>query len=61
MDSRGHGASNAKPGWLYIGCEHQEFKDWKKRFPAIARKHQLTQAEKVEYKAIIDLFCKIGK
>ena len=61
LDSRGHGATNCKHGWLKIGCEEHTFADWKKRFPAIARKHNLTPEEVVEYTAIVDLFCKIGK
>ena len=60
LDSRGHGATNCKHGWLQIGCESHTFSDWKKRFPAIARKHNLTTVEKVEYRVIIDLFSKIG-
>jgi len=61
LDSRGHGATNCKHGWLKIGCEEHTFKDWKERFQAIARKHNLTDEEKVEYMAIIELFTKIGK
>ena len=60
LDSRGHGASNCKHGWLKIGCEEHTFKDWQERFPAIARKHNLNGKETEEYKAIVDLFCKIG-
>ena len=60
-DSRGHGACNSKPGYLKIGCECHTFSDWKSRFPAIARKHNLTPKEKVEYNAIVDLFCRTGK
>ena len=60
-DSRGHGACNSKPGYLKIGCECHTFSDWKSRFPAIARKHNLTPKEKVEYEAIVDLFCRTGK
>lgn len=61
MDSRGHGATNAKPGFLYIGCEQHSFEDWKKQFKDIATKHRLNKEELIEYKAIVDLFCKIGK
>jgi hypothetical protein len=60
-DSRGYGASNAKPGWLYIGCERHTFQEWEERFEAIARKHSLNDEEKIEYRAIVDLFVKIGK
>ena len=56
-----HGATNSKHGWLKIGCLEHTFADWKERFPAIARKHNLTLEEVVEYQAIVDLFCKIGK
>lgn len=61
MDSRGHGATNSKPGYLRIGCEIHTFAEWKKEFKNIAIKHNLTPEEKIEYEAIIDLFCKIGK
>ena len=61
LDSRGHGATNCKHGWLKIGCEEHPFADWVSRFDAIARKHNLTDEEKVEYRAIVDLFVKIGK
>ena len=61
LDSRGHGATNCKHGWLKIGCEEHSFADWQSRFEAIARRHNLNDEEKIEYKAIIDLFCKIGK
>ena len=61
LDSRNHGATNARPGYLRIGCEIHEFKDWVEKFPAIARKHNLTTEEQAEYKAIVDIFCKIGK
>jgi hypothetical protein len=46
---------------LKIGCEEHTFADWKARFPAIARRHNLTEEEVVEYKAIVALFTKIGK
>jgi hypothetical protein len=59
-DSRGHGCTNCKHGWLKIGCEEHTFTYWKEHFPAIARKHSLTPEEKIEYEAIVDLFCKIG-
>lgn len=61
LDSRGYGATNCKHGWLKIGCEEHTIAEWKERGPAIARKHDLTEAEKVEYLAIVELFCKIGK
>ena len=61
LDSRNHGATNCKHGWLKIGCEEHTFQDWDKNFDQIAIKHNLTDAEKIEYRAIIDLFIKIGK
>ena len=61
LDSRNHGATNCKHGWLKIGCEEHTFQDWDKNFDQIAIKHNLTNAEKIEYRAIIDLFIKIGK
>jgi glucuronate isomerase len=61
MDSRGHGATNCKHGWLKIGCEEHTFKDWQELFPDIAKNHNLTTEEKTEYSAIIELFTNIGK
>jgi carbonic anhydrase/acetyltransferase-like protein (isoleucine patch superfamily) len=61
LDSRNHGATNCKHGWIKIGCEEHTFADWDKNFDQIAIKHNLTDAEKIEYRAIVDLFIKIGK
>jgi len=60
-DSRGHGATNSRPGFLRIGCEEHSFLDWQERFPAIARKHDLTEAEETEYRGIVDRFFREGK
>jgi carbonic anhydrase/acetyltransferase-like protein (isoleucine patch superfamily) len=60
-DSRNHGATNYQHGWLKIGCEERTFIDWDNNFDKIAIKHKLTDAEKIEYRAIVDLFIKIGK
>ena len=60
LDSRGHGCTNCKHGWLKIGCEEHTFKEWRSKFRAIARKHTLTKVEFKEYKAIVGLFSKVG-
>ena len=60
VDSRGHGATNCRHGWLRIGCEEHTFADWKMYFPRIARKHHLTEEEQKEYRAIVNLFCSLG-
>ena len=51
-----HGPENVESNWVYKDRYY-----WKSRFDAIARKHDLNDAEKIEYAAIVDLFCKIGK
>ena len=61
IDSRGHGASNCKHGWLKIGCEEHSFAEWVERFEAIARSHNLNEVEKTEYRAIVELFRVAGK
>ena len=61
MDSRGYGVTNSRRGWLRIGCEEHSFYNWKKNFSCIMRGRCLTLIERREYRAIIDLFCKIGK
>ena len=61
LDSRGYGTTNCKHGWLRIGCQEHTFQDWKSHFSALVRKHNLSKEEIVEYRAIVALFCKIGK
>ena len=59
-DPRGHGCTNSKPGYLRIGCEIHTFQEWQDKFPAIARKHGLTEVEFSFYKDVVDFFCKAG-
>jgi hypothetical protein len=53
--------TNAKPGYIQIGCECHTFSEWRTLGPELARRNNLTPEEIAEYTAYLDLFEKIGK
>jgi len=53
--------TNAKPGYLQIGCQCLTFSDWRKLGPRLAEENDFTPEEIAEYAAYLDLFEKIGK
>jgi len=53
--------TNAKPGYLRIGCQCLTFSDWRKLGPRLAEENGFTPEEIAEYAAYLDLFEKIGK
>jgi hypothetical protein len=53
--------TNAKFGYIQIGCQCQTFGWWKKNGLKLAKQNNFTKEEIAEYRAYIDLFCKIGK
>lgn len=56
-----HPATNAKPGHLQIGCRCEPFAWWSTpEAEAFADEAGYTAAEKAEYRAIVELFQKIG-
>jgi len=56
-----HPATNAKPGHLQIGCRCEPFAWWSTpEAEAFADDAGYTAAEKAEYRAIVELFQKIG-
>ena len=56
-----HFATNCKFGHISIGCEVHTFAEWKSNYKTIGAEHGYTDEQIKEYKAIIDLFCKIGR
>jgi len=48
------------PGRIDAGCESHTFEEWQRDWEALANKHALTPELRREYKAYIDLICKIG-
>jgi len=56
-----HCATNVKHGSIAIGCEVYTFAEWLKNYKAIGKAAGYTPAQIKEYKAIIDLFVKIGR
>src|SRR5208282_5270646 len=56
-----HCATNAKYGHIAIGCEVHTFAEWLKNYKAIGKVAGYTPEQVKEYKAIIDLFVKIGR
>ena len=56
-----HFAANCKYGYISIGCEVHTFAEWNSNYKTIGAKHGYTDEQIKEYKAIIDLFCKIGR
>ena len=56
-----HCASNASYGSIAIGCEIHTFAVWLTNYEAIGRKNGYTEDQIKEYKAIIDLFVKVGR
>ena len=56
-----HPATNAKPGHLQIGCRCEPFAWWSTpEAEVFADEAGYTAAEKAEYRAIVELFQKIG-
>jgi len=53
--------TNAKPGYLQIGCQCHTFSEWRKVGPELATRNNFTPEEIAEYAAYLDLFEKIGK
>ena len=53
--------TNAKPGYIQIGCECHTFSEWRKVGPELATRNNFTPEEIAEYTAYLDLFEKIGK
>ena len=53
--------TNAKPGYIQIGCECHTFSEWRTLGPELARRNNLTPEEIAGYTAYLDLFEKIGK
>ena len=56
-----HFATNCKYGYISIGCEVHTFAEWKSNYKTIGAEHGYTDEQIKEYKAIVDLFCKIGR
>src|SRR5208282_690104 len=56
-----HCATNAKYGHIAIGCEVHTFAEWLKNYKVIGKAAGYTPEQVKEYKAIIDLFVKIGR
>jgi hypothetical protein len=56
-----HSASNVKYGSIAIGCEVHTFAEWLKHYKAIGKAAGYNEEQIEEYKAIIDLFVKVGR
>ena len=56
-----HSLSNAKPGYIQIGCQLHTFAHWQKHVRGIAKIHGYNKAEQDEYAAYVELFIKLGK
>ena len=56
-----HDATNAINGHIQIGCECHPFDWWLQNGEALARSNNYTNEQIEEYRAIVDLFIKIGK
>jgi carbonic anhydrase/acetyltransferase-like protein (isoleucine patch superfamily) len=56
-----HPATNTKRGSIAIGCEVHTFAEWLKNYKIIGKAAGYTPKQIKEYKAIIDLFIKIGR
>jgi hypothetical protein len=56
-----HSLTNAKHGFIQIGCHCKEIKWWQENFRDIGKKEGYTPDEIEEYGAYIDLFVKVGK
>ena len=54
-------ATNCKRGHIQIGCECHTFAWWLENGVKLARNHNFTDSEIEEYRAIVELFVKIGK
>jgi hypothetical protein len=53
--------TNCKKGHIQIGCKCETFAWWKKNGPKFAKENGVTPDEIEEYRAYIELFCKVGK
>jgi hypothetical protein len=56
-----HCATNVKHGSIAIGCEIHAYAEWLENYKQIGKAAGYTAEQIKEYKAIIDLFVKIGK
>jgi len=56
-----HSASNVKYGSIAIGCEVHTFAEWLEQYKAIGKAAGYNEEQIEEYKAIIDLFVKVGR
>jgi hypothetical protein len=56
-----HCATNMKHGSIAIGCEVHTFDEWLKNYKIIGKAFGYSPKQIKEYKAIIDLFVKIGR
>ena len=56
-----HCATNVKHGYIAIGCEVHTYAEWLKNYKAICAKAGYSEEQIKEYKAIIDLFVKVGR
>ena len=53
--------TNAKHGYIQIGCECHPFEWWLKNGKALAVKNGFTKEQIAEYAAYVKLFIKVGK
>ena len=53
--------TNAKPGYIQIGCELHTYKQWLRLGPKLAKEARFTEKEIEEYMAYIHLFQRVGK
>ena len=56
-----HSLSNAKPGYIQIGCRLETFDWWLKNGKAFAKENGYTAKEITEYTVYVKLFKKLGK
>jgi hypothetical protein len=56
-----HPATNTKRGSIAIGCEIHTFDEWLKSYEILGKVAGYSPKQIKEYKAIIDLFVKIGR
>ena len=55
-----HSLSNAKHGYIQIGCHCETYAWWKVHYRAVGRKNRYSPAEIKEYGEYIKLFAKVG-
>ena len=56
-----HAATNYAHGKIAIGCQIRTFQEWAASYKQIGKENGYSAEQIAEYKAIIDLFIKIGK